>query len=221
MKQILFYLIIGAAAWFAFDRAELPRLTIPTGPAPVQLAGQGETAVYQTPQETAVYQPPAQPAARPVRIVSPDMGLNAAIQQSRLQTGDDMTPAYVPAVDAAWDVNSAAPGEGGNVILFGHNYSAFSPLQRAALGQLVDVHTETGAVWRYRLVDLATVQEAGVSFDQRVANGRYLGQTDQERLTLVTCLPFPAGDTHRLILIGELVEKMGLGHRGSQLGRAS
>ncbi len=42
--------------------------------------------------------------------------------------------------------------------------------------------------------------EANASEAQRNENGRWIGQTTDERLTLVTCWP-PTGNSHRVVVV--------------------
>lgn len=204
MKLVL-YVLIGLTAVAMFAYAEMPQVG---QVAPGEVMG-GETVVFSGVGETAVSQTAlsgegdadigaaAQNDALPARLVSSEIGLDVAIVPTALEN--------TPATTAGWWSDSARPGDGGNVVVWGHNFSAMGPLERAVLGNQVDVYMSDGLVYQYQLVDRVIVVEAGQPLEVRQANGRYITQMGSERLTLVTCWPFPAADTHRLILVGELI----------------
>jgi len=145
----------------------------------------------------------------PPRIVIPKIGVNASIVEvtwQAVETGDG--------VIGIWDttdkgvghhMNSAQPGEPGNVVLSGHSREkgVFARLAELVPGDEVLVYTAEDRVYRYIVSESVTVPETGVSLEQRRANARYLEPTADARLTLITCWPVWAY-THRLIIIARL-----------------
>jgi sortase A len=86
-------------------------------------------------------------------------------------------------------MNSAAPGEAGNVVLAGHRTSWFRPLERVRDGDAVALAVRdraTGVERRrvYRVVTRRVIDPRDTS---------YLQPTADDRLTLVTCWPFGRG----------------------------
>ena len=136
-------------------------------------------------------------ASSPHRITIPEVGLDVSIAPYPI----DQTPA----TGAGWWAERGRPGDGDNVVIWGHNYSAFAPLERAHVGQMVNVYAGT-AVYTYRLTDRLILPEEGQPLDVRYENGRLtLDPTGYERLTLITCWPFPNSNQDRLVFFGELV----------------
>lgn len=137
--------------------------------------------------------------SRIVRIASPDMQLDAEVYE-------------VYAIKGQWEVaewaaghhyNTPNPGEGGNVVLNGHNNwkgEVFRHLEFAEVGDLIQVWTLDGKEHRYRVSEVMKLKEAGVTREERINNGRVMLPTGHERLTLITCWPYTTY-THRLIVI--------------------
>jgi sortase A len=78
---------------------------------------------------------------------------------------------------------SAMPGEGGNVLISAHRDTHFAFLEHVAAGEEVCIETPNGRVHRYRVVATEVVQKSDL---------RMVLNSDDERLTLVTCYPFRA-----------------------------
>ena len=137
--------------------------------------------------------------SRIVRIASPDVKLDAEVYE-------------VYAIKGAWEVaewaaghhfNTPNPGEGGNIVLNGHNNwkgEVFRYLEFAEVGDLIQVWTLDGKEHRYRVSETLKFKEAGVPYEQRVKNGEVMLPTDHERLTLITCWPYTTY-THRLVIV--------------------
>ena len=103
---------------------------------------------------------------------------------------------------AGWHPDSALLGQTGNVVINGHHNEfgeVFGELVDLELGDLIIVYYE-GESFTYvvsnRLILPERFQEAAV----RLQNARWLGRTDDTRLTLVTCWPADS-NTHRLIIV--------------------
>jgi len=94
--------------------------------------------------------------------------------------------------------NSALPGESGNCVIAGHRDAEFRQLRDIRAGDVIDLNGRSGPA-RYRVTATHIVDrdETGL-----------LAQSDDARLTLVTCYPFyyvgPA--PQRFIVQAELVQ---------------
>lgn len=95
-----------------------------------------------------------------------------------------------------WWQDSARPGEGSNVVLYGHSTDVFSTLNNIQPGATITINWQ-GQNFAYVVRWVFVVDE---DKDQREA-GRWIDPTDREQLTLVTC----AGDD-RLIVIAEALQ---------------
>jgi len=102
-------------------------------------------------------------------------------------------------------VISTNPGEGGNVILLGHNYDqgvyawtgVFVNLQTIEPGAQIQVFTQGGGVYTYQVERVKKVPWDGQSSEELERHMKFLGPQPSERLTLVTCgganmWPWPA-----------------------------
>ena len=79
----------------------------------------------------------------------------------------------------------------GNTVLFGHhnvNGAVFANLYKVVVGDEISVFAG-GREYRYKVDQVLKVKEKDVSFAQMVENGKWISQTEDERLTLVTCWP--------------------------------
>ncbi|MBN1246965.1 MAG: sortase, partial [Anaerolineae bacterium] len=85
----------------------------------------------------------------------------------------------------------------------GHNTGkgeVFRYLYRVEVGAEVLVAGEDAEVYAYRVGEKYILREAGQPLAARLENARYIQQTPDERLTLVTCHPY-GSLANRLILI--------------------
>ncbi len=85
---------------------------------------------------------------------------------------------------------STNPGEGGNVILVGHNYDwghynwegVFLHLDDMEVGNQITLYTQNGGKFVYAVQSVLKIPS-----DQPAQNERFLWPTESEQLTLVTC----------------------------------
>jgi sortase A len=94
---------------------------------------------------------------------------------------------------------TAAPGSAGNAVIVAHRDTHFAFLRSLAMDDEIDVEGARGAIARYRVRDVAIVDQA----DTRV-----LDAADSPQLTLITCYPFDAvrpGTRLRYVVIAERV----------------
>ena len=99
---------------------------------------------------------------------------------------------------------SPNPGDGGNVVLAGHNYNqgrfnwrgAFIDVGKLQAGDLITATTASGDQWIYTVKLVTHVPWRDKSESEWLKHAAYLGKTEHEQLTLVTCgganvWPFP------------------------------
>jgi LPXTG-site transpeptidase (sortase) family protein len=224
MLAALFLVACGAA-----DRAAKPLDTHPAAQATItpklRLAATSQ-ALMDTPiledrpglpptarpaalKQTPIAEPaPAAPlpvvSSKPERIVIPDIDMDQPV----LQVGVDAdTFPIVPKHDAGWYEGSAMPGQGDNIVLWGHALrfkdspqipAPFGQIQKLKLGAQIVLYTTEGRAYSY------TVEQQIWATPDQVD---YIRPKGIERLTLISCI----GDkimtkrgidmTHRLVTI--------------------
>jgi len=141
---------------------------------------------------------------RIVRIASSDIKLDTSVYE-----------VYAP--KGVWEVadyagghhyDSKNPGEGGNIVVSGHNNwrgEVFRYIELLKPGHTIDVWTFGGKKYTYQVQELKKLQEAGVSMAQRLDNAKVMNPTSNEQLTLITCWPYKTF-THRIIVIATPLE---------------
>lgn len=106
---------------------------------------------------------------------------------------------------AGWHKNSAAPGHKGNIVVSGHSNiygSIFRDLWQLKSGQTIYINQ--GRVrYAYIIDEVTLAQETDARPAQRAQNAAYLHQTDDNRLTLITCWPWN-DSTHRVFVVAKL-----------------
>ncbi|GAC1541287.1 MAG: hypothetical protein NVS2B7_13920 [Herpetosiphon sp.] len=124
-------------------------------------------------------------AAQPARLVIPALGIDTPVVAAGLDT--ERVP-IVPRHDVGWYAGSARPGQGSNVVMWGHVLrfrdspeipAPFADLQNLQLGATIKVISAGGQVHRYRLEQ--QVRERPDQLD-------LLQPTRTERLTLISCI---------------------------------
>jgi LPXTG-site transpeptidase (sortase) family protein len=142
--------------------------------------------------------------ARPERIYARHVGLDAEIipvGYSIRETNGVLVRIYEVARWAAgWHTNSSLPGWQGNTVLAGHQNAwgnAFRPALNLEPGDFLFVEAG-GITYSYLVVIKEIMPETNA--EERYANGRWIAQTEDERLTLVTCWP-PDGNSHRMVIV--------------------
>ncbi len=103
---------------------------------------------------------------------------------------------------AGWHLNSAMPGEGGNVVMSGHNNVAgavFRELDQLKKGHEAYVYTGN-ARYTYVIDKVLIVPDKLATLEQRQDNAKWIADFDDDRLTLVSCWPRD-DNTHRIIVV--------------------
>jgi LPXTG-site transpeptidase (sortase) family protein len=159
--------------------------------------------VEQPPEATSI---PLPAPVKPVRITISDIDMDRPLLAVGL--GPDTLP-IVPKHDAGWYESSAAPGQGENIVLWGHALrfkdepqipAPFGQLQKLKLNTKVVLYNQSGKAYNYRVT-----QQVWATPDQV----QYILPQGEERLTMISCI----GDkvmtkhgidmTHRLVTIAE------------------
>ena len=86
---------------------------------------------------------------------------------------------------AGWHKTSARPGEIGNIVLAGHSDilgEVFQHLGDLNIGDTITLYAG-GRTFDYVVNDKFVVQETGATWEQRVDNGKWIGQFPDARLT--------------------------------------
>ncbi len=187
----------------------LPTLTVT--PAPTRRPSPTPLPPTSTPAHTppaTLPAPTATPAsAAPTRLIIPAIDLDVPVVTVGWSVverdGQPISEWDVPAWRAAgWLKTSALIGAIGNTVLEGHQDIAgrvFENLENLKAGDMVQVQTDSFT--RTYVIALRTiVLEKDQPLEVRRENARWIGPSNDERLTLVTCWP-RNDNTHRLILV--------------------
>ena len=166
-----------------------------------QLIGVGIPAPAPTP--VPIPPPPSAPA---VRIIIPQIGVNAAIveidlileQRQGMWRGVWDTAAYA----VGHRRNSANPGERGNIVLSGHNNTegeVFRRLSELTSGDEIFLYT-LDQEYAYVVEHVDIVRAVGASAEEKAKHAAYTARTPKETLTLVSCWPYVTY-THRVYVV--------------------
>jgi len=181
---------------------EVAEVTPPSTPEPdVTLTATPEPEPTATP--TAIWT-----GTMPTNIVIPSIDLDAPVVSIGWKIekveGQDQAVWDVPDRRAAgWHDTSGLLGVTGNAVLNGHNTlngEVFRYLYRVEIGAQIFVEGKDGEVYVYRVGEKYILREAGQPLEVRLENARYIQDTPDERLTLVTCHPY-GSLANRLVLI--------------------
>jgi sortase A len=103
---------------------------------------------------------------------------------------------------AGWHKNSALPGEGGNVVMSGHNNilgAVFRELDQLKKGDTITVWA--GAhLYTYAVDQVVVLPDKNATEEQRILNSGWIGPFEEDRLTLVSCWP-RNNNTHRIVVV--------------------
>lgn len=148
---------------------------------------------------------PANLANRITRIASANIKLDAEVYEVYATEKGEWEVAEWA---AGHHYNSVNPGDGGNIVISGHNNwkgEVFRYLENLKPGNIIDVWTQDGKKYRYQVKELKKLKEKGATYAQRLKNGEVMKPTADETLTLITCWPYTTF-THRIVVIAKPVE---------------
>lgn len=163
---------------------------------------QSASAQEASPEPTPVEMPD------PTHIRIPDVGIDTTIEQVGYNVVDvqgyQVREWEVAEYAAGHHKTSAAPGEGGNIVITGHNDwkgEVFRTLEYVEPGYEVFIETEDGE-HTYVIEEIHMRREVGVSMEERLATGEFMADMPEERVTLITCWPYGVND-HRVIVVAK------------------
>ncbi len=187
------------------------RITAINSPA-ISAAPTAASAVW--PAFTALSAPPPLPAPiatpvllPPVRIAISAIGINAAIDESPLETWTDQTGR----ARARWQdpgravghlAGTGLPGEGDNIVLTGHNNwmgEVFRRLPELRRGDEITLYTETGE-HSYVVAERWIVPYRRDPMRGEIRLRSYTKNTPHEQLTLISCYPYLT-NADRIVII--------------------
>ena len=175
---------------------------LPIGAYPSPIASGPDPIATPTPLPTPY------PSARsaPTRIQIPAINLDAPVVSvgwREVEHQGRMVRVWnVADYAAGWHEASALPGQPGNVVISGHNNirgEVFRDVADLGAGAEVTL-TADGRPYEYVVESKMIFPERGRSIEERLENNRWIGDFEDERLTLVTCWPYTS-NTHRVIVI--------------------
>ncbi len=160
------------------------------------------TTAYLRSTDTNLDNPPV-----PDRIEIPAIKLDAPViaadhrytEVEGATFGQWLAPSFFA---AGWHPDSALPGEAGNTVINGHHNidgEVFADLVNVKEGDTILVHAGERS-FEYVVTNRMILPETFMDAATRLENARWLGRSDDVRLTVVTCWPLESY-THRLILV--------------------
>jgi sortase A len=173
---------------------------------PTLRAELSSTRIIPTPTRVVPTPTPPSPAP-PTRLRIPAINLDAPVVtvgfvNSELEGQPTTTWAVPDTLAAGWHHTSKPLGGAGNTVLNGHqdvHGGVFRDLAGARVNDEIIVYAGDTA-HRYRITEQHFLEEEGQSLQVRAQNAQWIMPTEDERLTLVTCAPFPR-NTQRLIVV--------------------
>ncbi|MCS7222336.1 MAG: sortase [Anaerolineae bacterium] len=163
-------------------------------------------------------EPTATPNSPPVRLVIPDLGIDTPVVEVAWRIvgqGDQRRSEWQTAENAAGHhVNSANPGQAGNVVISGHHNTkgrVFEQISRdidrreprLRPGSEIHVYAADGHRYVYEVEQVLLLPDVGASEEERKQNASWMAPTDRPVLTLITCWPMWT-NTHRVIVRAHL-----------------
>ncbi len=204
--------------------AERPTPTASVKPSPTPLPTNTPTSSVagQATSAQNVAQPPISPTptpdSPPVRLVIPALGIDAPVVEMGWRIvgrGKNRRSEWViPDYAAGHHINSANPGQAGNVVISGHHNikgRVFEQISRdidrkeprLKPGSEIQLYAADGREYIYRVEQVLLLREVGASEEERRQNAQWMAPTDEPVLTLITCWPFWT-NTHRVIVRARL-----------------
>jgi LPXTG-site transpeptidase (sortase) family protein len=143
----------------------------------------------------------------PEKIEIPNISLTAPVlvaEYNYTKVEGETFGQWVPPSEfaAAWHPDSAPLGRRGNTVINGHHNEfgkVFGKLVDLKEGDLVYVYSK-GVRYTFIISNRMILPERFQEATVRLENAKWLGETNDVRLTLVTCWPADS-NTHRLILV--------------------
>ncbi len=170
-----------------------------------------DTPVPPTPTPTLALTETPTEVQPPTRIVAPSIGLDTkvvpvsyTVEEGQKEDGVFYKIWQVADYAAGWNNDSKVPGQGGNIVIAGHNNirgEVFRHVVDLEPGDKIILYCGDRA-YTYIVESRLLLLEKGASDQERAASARWIGEFPDERLTLVTCWPY-TGNTYRVIVIAK------------------
>ena len=161
------------------------------------------------PRKAPVFHQPDAKRILPSRLEIPAIHVDTPVVElgwttSKTASGTIFSEWDVAEYAAGWHKNSAVPGEAGNIVMSGHNNilgSVFRELDQLKRGDEMTIYAG-GVQYTYVVDEVLILPEKHASAQQRQANVKYIEETPDARLTLVSCWPRD-DNTHRIVVIAK------------------
>lgn len=150
------------------------------------------------------------PANVPERIWAGTITLDAPIVpmgwSTQISWGEAVTEWDIPNNEAGWHINTLGPGDGGNIVISGHNNSmggrVFAQVESLSIGDNVTLQDYQGRVYTYKVTERNIVSALFATSADEAYLQQVMQPTTSEQLTLITCWP-SWSNTHRLVVIAK------------------
>ena len=144
---------------------------------------------------------------QPERLVIPQINLDAPVVSIGLAQVISEDKTYYqwqvpPGLKAGWHNTSAPLGETGNTVLNGHHNihgEVFRDLKNLTAGDEIFLYDQN-QVYTYTVSLVEILPERDQPLEVRMKNAEWIGPTEDERITLVTCWPYE-DNSHRLVVV--------------------
>jgi len=168
-----------------------------------------------TPVPTATATPVLEPtptairrSGPPTRLVIPVIDLDTPVVEVgwHEETVEGVRLAVWDVADfaAGWHKTSARPGGDGNIVISGHHNirgEVFRDIVTLQPGAEITLYVGESP-YLYEVVNTLILPEKGMPLEVRRDNASWIGPTQEEQLTLVTCWPYN-NNTHRVIVVAK------------------
>ncbi len=147
------------------------------------------------------------PVAEPNRLLIPAIQIDAPVVPVALREVEFLGEMYeqwmAPSTgELGWHDNSAKLGKPGNTVINGHSSGygeTFRDLEKLKNGDVVQV-LAGGFRYSYVVANTMILKERWESIETRIENARWIKPSHDERLTLISCWPYPS-NTHRIVVV--------------------
>ena len=146
--------------------------------------------------------PSAKPPLPP-RVVIPSIGVDASVTSVGYGFNGDAIGWQSVETGIGWHQSSTVPGFPGNAVFSGHNAThgdrVFRNLHKLASGDTFTIYVGKHAR-TYEVSERVIFREWLTTSPQRQSNAKWLANTSDERVTLITCYPLWT-NSHRLVVV--------------------
>ena len=175
---------------------------------PVAPDGQFDPGYVDSSETPDVIPPPVIDMPPPSHITIPAVGIDTDVVEVApyVATVDGQQVQMWQVADwaAGYHATTAVPGEGGNIVIAGHDDvrgEVFRGLHDIEIGHEVQLISSAGT-FTYIVQEVHLRRERDVALAERLAVGQFMAPMPEERLTLITCWPYGIDD-HRLIIVAK------------------